>query len=82
MNFSEFDTEPIASASMAQVYKARLKSGKKVAVKIIRSGTRQIFEDDLMVFEYFGHVMQKQFRENQAMGYAIDSQSNTCVGLL
>jgi len=64
-NFSEFDTEPIASASMAQVYKARLKSGENVAVKIIRPGTRQIFEDDLMVFELLGHVMQKQFRETR-----------------
>jgi len=68
MNFSEFDSEPIASASMAQVYKARLKSGEKVALKIIRSGTRQIFEDDLMVFEYFGHVMQKRFRGKPGNG--------------
>jgi ubiquinone biosynthesis protein len=64
-NFSEFDTEPIASASMAQVYKACLQTGENVAVKIIRPGTRQIFEDDLMVFELLGHVMQKQFRETR-----------------
>ena len=33
--FSEFEQEPIASASMAQVHKARLKStGELVAVKV------------------------------------------------
>ena len=32
--FMEFDHEPIQSASIAQVHKARLKSGQEVAVKI------------------------------------------------
>ena len=32
--FSEFGKEPIAAASIATVYKAKLKSGQPVAVKV------------------------------------------------
>lgn len=51
--FSEFDPAPIASASIAQVYRARLKSGEPVAVKIIRPGTERIVHDDLILIEEF-----------------------------
>ena len=33
--FSEFSEKPVASASIAQVHKARLRSGQKVAVKSV-----------------------------------------------
>ena len=45
--FDTFDTEPVASASLSQVYRARLKTGQEVAVKIQRPGIRQIIESDL-----------------------------------
>ncbi|MEG2882708.1 MAG: AarF/UbiB family protein, partial [Christensenella sp.] len=34
--FADFDTTPVASASMSQVYRARLFSGAEVAVKVQR----------------------------------------------
>jgi len=34
--FAEFDEQPIASASIAQVHEARLRSGERVAVKIVK----------------------------------------------
>ena len=47
--FAEFQDEPIAAASVAQVHTARLHSGEEVVVKILRPGVRQIIERDLEV---------------------------------
>ena len=61
--FAEFNTEPIASASIAQVYAARLKSGEKVAVKIVRPGTEATFKDDLMILEHLASLAQTHLEE-------------------
>ena len=45
--FEEFDKVPVASASMAQVHIAKLKTGEKVAVKVLHPGLEQSVEIDL-----------------------------------
>ncbi len=45
--FERFDTEPVASASIAQVHFARLKDGREVAVKVLRPGMLEVMDDDL-----------------------------------
>ncbi len=45
--FLSFEKEPLASASIGQVHKAVLHSGKVVAVKIQRPGIRKRFIEDL-----------------------------------
>ena len=45
--FSRFDVEPLASASVAQVHSARLKTGEEVVVKVVRPGLRPIIGQDL-----------------------------------
>jgi predicted unusual protein kinase regulating ubiquinone biosynthesis (AarF/ABC1/UbiB family) len=45
--FDEFDYVPLASASIAQVHKARLSSGQAVAVKIQHSGVAAVFLADM-----------------------------------
>lgn len=45
--FAMFNTTPLASASIAQVYRARLHTGKEVVVKVRRPGIRPIIEADL-----------------------------------
>ncbi|CAN5235852.1 AarF/UbiB family protein [soil metagenome] len=45
--FSFFDEKPLASASIGQVHKAHLRSGKPVAVKVQRPGIRKQFLEDL-----------------------------------
>ena len=45
--FARFDTQPLASASVAQVHAAQLKSGEEVVVKVIRPGLKPIIRQDL-----------------------------------
>ncbi len=45
--FASFDKKPMASASIGQVHKAVLHSGKEVAVKIQRPGIAKRFNEDL-----------------------------------
>lgn len=45
--FAAFDPEPMAAASMAQVYRARLDDGSPVVVKVRRPGIRATIEADL-----------------------------------
>lgn len=45
--FSRFDRTPLASASVAQVHSARLKSGEEVVVKVVRPGLKPVISQDL-----------------------------------
>lgn len=50
--FESFEEIPLATASIAQVHKAKLKSGKIVAVKVQRPGISKAIEQDLAVFRF------------------------------
>jgi len=47
--FSEFNPTPIAAASLGQVYRARLRSGEEVAVKVQRPNLQQTIRGDLEI---------------------------------
>lgn len=47
--YREIDTEPIAAASLGQVYRARLHSGAEVAVKVQRLNLKEIISFDIAV---------------------------------
>ena len=47
--FAEIDSEPIASASLGQVYRARLHSGEEVAVKVQRPHLEEIISFDVAI---------------------------------
>ncbi|MBV6457817.1 MAG: putative protein kinase UbiB [Fimbriimonadaceae bacterium] len=57
--FAEFDPEPLASASIAQVHLARLFSGEQVAVKVQKSGIQATIESDLSVLESLAELADK-----------------------
>lgn len=47
--FAEIDHEPIAAASLGQVYRARLSSGEEVAVKVQRPGLPETINFDIAI---------------------------------
>ena len=49
--FAEFDREPTAAASLAQVHRARMRDGRLVVVKVQRPGVRETIVEDLEALE-------------------------------
>ncbi len=45
--FEEFDSEPLAAASLGQVHQAKLRDGRQVAVKVQRPGIKERIVEDL-----------------------------------
>jgi ubiquinone biosynthesis protein len=61
--FAEFDREPIGSASIAQVYKARLRDGTSVVVKVRRPGLRRVIDADLRILAHIAAQAEASSRE-------------------
>ncbi len=61
--FSSFESEPIASASIAQVHRATLKNGKKVVVKVQRPGIGETIKEDLRILHYLAYLADKNIPE-------------------
>jgi len=51
--YGEFDYQAIASASIGQVHRARLKDGSKVAIKVQRPGVHADFHRDVVLMRLF-----------------------------
>ena len=57
--FSQFDEEPVAAASLAQVHRAVLHDGRMVAVKVQYSGIERLVTDDLKNNDLFIKILGK-----------------------
>ena len=57
--FSSFHETPIAAASIAQVHKAKLITGEKVAVKILRPNIAKIYNNDIIFLEFIASIIAK-----------------------
>jgi ubiquinone biosynthesis protein len=59
--FKNFDESPIAAASISQVYKARLKDGSKVAVKIQKPGVKEEVNADLNLLLFVSRFVERHY---------------------
>jgi ubiquinone biosynthesis protein len=57
--FTQFEAEPVASASIAQVHFAVLASGREVAVKVLRPGMLEAIEDDLSLLRTLARWVER-----------------------
>ena len=65
--FQEFDTTPLAAASIAQVHAARLREGVEVVVKVLRPDMRTIIERDLEVLHALAELAQRYWTEGRRL---------------
>jgi ubiquinone biosynthesis protein len=65
--FSEFSSDVMASASVAQVHAARLKTGEEVIVKVIRPGIEKVIEKDLKLMMTIAKFVEKNFVDGKRL---------------
>ncbi|MRN38416.1 ubiquinone biosynthesis regulatory protein kinase UbiB [Neisseria sp. N95_16] len=65
--YAEFETEPVASASIAQVHKARLHSGEAVAVKVLRPNILPVIEQDLALMRLGAGWLERLFADGKRL---------------
>jgi len=60
--FSSFETEPLASASIAQVHAAVLPDGREAVVKVVRPGVRRQLRRDIDLLLAIAGLAEKYFQ--------------------
>lgn len=58
--FAEFEDKPLASASIGQVHRARLRDGQRVVVKVQRPGVEELVRLDLEIIQFLARQLQKR----------------------
>jgi predicted unusual protein kinase regulating ubiquinone biosynthesis (AarF/ABC1/UbiB family) len=64
--YAEIDAEPIAAASLGQVYRARLHNGAEVAVKVQRPNLKEKIESDIAILESFARFANRFSELNES----------------
>jgi ubiquinone biosynthesis protein len=65
--FKEFDTQPLASASIAQVHTARLLDDREVVVKIVRPGIERVIRRDVDLLYIIANLAQRYWKEGRRL---------------
>ena len=65
--FDRFDTQPVASASIAQVHFAQLKNGREVAVKVLRPGMLEVIEHDLTLMHTLARLVERVWTDGKRL---------------
>ncbi|CAL9755466.1 unnamed protein product [Musa acuminata subsp. burmannicoides] len=76
--FSEISPEPIAAASLGQVYQARLRSSRKVvAVKVQRPGVQAAISLDIFILRYIAGFVRRAARLNTDLQAVLDEWASS-----
>ena len=59
--FSEIEENPMASASIGQVFRAKLKTGEKVVIKVQRENIRPVVEADLGIMKNLAKTLERYY---------------------
>ena len=65
--FAQFDREPLAAASIAQVHSAILHNGDEVVVKILRPNVKIAIDKDLTVLKLFAKLAQRYWQDGRRL---------------
>ncbi len=63
--FKHFDTQPLGTASIAQVHKGVLQNGKHVVVKIQKPGVAKLLQNDMDVLFKVAQLLEKYIEESR-----------------
>ena len=63
----DFDEQPLASASIAQVHTGRLKDGRQVVVKVVRPGIEPVIRRDLGLLRIIAELAQRYWRDGRRL---------------
>ncbi len=65
--FAEFDPNPLASASIAQVHTATLHNGEKVVVKVVRPGVERTINADLKLLFTLAQLVSRYLPDGRRL---------------
>ncbi|CAN5222299.1 ubiquinone biosynthesis regulatory protein kinase UbiB [soil metagenome] len=65
--FAQFDRDPVASASIAQVHFAVLKNGKEVAVKVLRPGMKKSIDEDVALMHIAAGLVERLWADGKRL---------------
>ncbi|MCL2118365.1 MAG: AarF/ABC1/UbiB kinase family protein [Planctomycetaceae bacterium] len=60
--FASFEETPLAAGSIGQTYRARLRDGTPVVVKIMRPGVRNTIRSDMEVLEFLARWLEAHYK--------------------
>jgi ubiquinone biosynthesis protein len=65
--FSSVDSTPLGTASIGQVHRATLLSGKKVVVKVQRPGVEKTIKDDIRLMTFLAGLLERYFPDESSL---------------
>ena len=82
--FKSYESEPMASASIAQVHAAKLKNGQDIVIKVVRPGIESVIKKDLKLLYTIASLIER-FGEDTKRLHPIEvvkEYENTIMGEL